>query len=87
MKATTCTRGSATSAAPASPNPGRSDSASGGSPAAWSASTSASALAGDCSAGFSTTALPAASAAAVIPQGIASGKFQGAITAATPRGT
>ena len=42
---------------------------------------------GDCSAGFSTTALPAASAAAVMPQGIASGKFQGAITAATPRGT
>jgi hypothetical protein len=31
--------------------------------------------------------LPAASAAAVMPHGIASGKFQGAITAATPRGT
>ena len=44
------------------------------------------ALAGDCSAGFSTAALPAASAAAVMPHGIASGKFQGAITAATPRG-
>ena len=44
------------------------------------------ALAGDCSAGFSTAALPAASAATVIPHGMASGKFQGAITAATPRG-
>ena len=43
--------------------------------------------AGDCSAGLSTTALPVASAAAVIPHGIASGKFQGEITAATPRGT
>ena len=42
--------------------------------------------AGDCSAGFSTTALPVASAPAVIPQGIAIGKFHGAITAATPRG-
>ena len=41
---------------------------------------------GDCSAGLSTTALPVASAAAVIPHGIASGKFQGAITATTPRG-
>ena len=44
------------------------------------------ALAGDCSAGFRTAALPAASAAAVMPQGIASGKFHGEITAATPRG-
>ena len=41
---------------------------------------------GDCSAGLSTTALPAARAAPVIPAGIASGKFHGAMTAATPRG-
>ena len=43
--------------------------------------------AGDCSAGFSTTPLPAASPAATIPVGIASGKFHGAITAQTPRAT
>src|SRR5262249_12839585 len=41
---------------------------------------------GDCSAGFITTVLPATRAAAVIPVRIASGKFQGAMTTATPRG-
>ena len=41
----------------------------------------------DCSAGFITTVLPVASAAVVMPVNIASGKFQGAITAVTPRGT
>ena len=41
---------------------------------------------GDCSAGFSTTAFPVASAADVMPQGIASGKFHGETTATTPRG-
>ena len=87
VKAITCTRGSRTSAAPTSPNPGSSESAPAGTPASRSACTRISADAGDCSAGFSTTALPAASAAAVIPAGIASGKFQGEITAATPRGT
>ena len=40
----------------------------------------------DCSAGFITTVLPVASAAEVMPAKIASGKFHGAITAATPRG-
>ena len=43
-------------------------------------------MTGDCSAGFITTALPATSAAAVMPVRIASGKFHGAITAQTPRG-
>ena len=47
---------------------------------------SISAQPGACSAGLSTTALPVASPAAVIPSGIASGKFQGAMTATTPRG-
>ena len=58
-----------------------------GTPPARSASTSREAIAGDCSAGLSTTALPVTSAAAVMPQGIASGKFQGEMTATTPRGT
>jgi len=35
-------------------------------------------------AGYKTTVFPAASAAATPPQGIASGKFQGEITATTP---
>ena len=86
VKAIVCTRGSRTNAAPTSPKPGSSDSASRGTPPSCSASTSAPALPGDCSAGLRIAALPAASAAAVIPQGIASGKFQGAITAVTPRG-
>ena len=38
------------------------------------------------SAGFITTVLPVTSAATVMPVCIASGKFQGAITAVTPRG-
>src|SRR5256885_75092 len=41
----------------------------------------------DCSAGFMTTVLPVTSAALVMPHRIASGKFQGAITMATPRGS
>ena len=86
VKAIVCTRGSRTSAAPTSPYPGTRASASAGTPAPCSASTRASPQAGDCSAGFSTTALPVASPAAVIPQAIASGKFQGEITATTPRG-
>ena len=42
-------------------------------------------MTGDCSAGLSTTVLPVTIAATVIPVGIASGKFQGGITTATPR--
>ena len=38
-----------------------------------------------CSAGFIKTVLPTTAAAAVIPVKIASGKFHGAITTATPR--
>ena len=41
---------------------------------------------GVCSAGLRITALPVASPAAIIPSGIATGKFQGEITATTPRG-
>ena len=41
---------------------------------------------GVASAGLRMTEFPHASAAAVIPQGIASEKFHGGITATTPRG-
>ena len=44
-----------------------------------------SATAGVCSAGLKQTALPATSAAVTMPVGMASGKFHGAMTAATPR--
>ena len=46
---------------------------------------SASAQPGACSAGLRTAVLPVARAAAVIPSGMASGKFQGEMTAVTPR--
>ena len=75
-----------TSAAPTSPSPGRSASASGGTPASRSAWTTIRPQPGDCSAGLSTTVLPVASPAATIPVGIATGKFHGEITATTPRG-
>ena len=39
----------------------------------------------DCSAGLITTVFPVTRAATVIPQRMASGKFQGAMMAATPR--
>ena len=42
-------------------------------------------MSGVCSAGFATTALPAASAPATCPVKIASGKFQGEMQANTPR--
>ena len=80
-------RGSATSALPGSSPPGRSDSASCGTPPACSASTMAFAHAGACSAGLSTTALPVASAAETMPAAIASGKLNGAITPVMPRAT
>jgi hypothetical protein len=45
----------------------------------------APAISGVCSAGFASTALPAASAAAIWPVKIASGKFHGLMQAKTPR--
>ena len=42
---------------------------------------------GVCSAGFTITVLPATSAALVMPVRMASGKFHGAMTTATPRGS
>ena len=86
VNAIVCTRGSRTSAAPTSPSPGSSASALGGTPDSRSARVSTSAQPGDCSAGLRTTALPVASPAAVIPSAIATGKFQGEMTATMPRG-
>ena len=85
VKAMSATSGCSTSQAPiTSPRPGRNPSTPGGSPPAVSASTRRAATAGVCSAGLSRTGLPVTRAAQVMPAGIASGKFQGAMTAAIP---
>ena len=85
VKAMTATSGWATSRAPtSSPSPGRSWKTPVGAPAARSASARRHATPGVCSAGFRITGLPAASAATVIPHGMASGKFHGAMTTVTP---
>ncbi len=79
-------RGSATSRAPtASPVPGSRWRTSPGIPASSNSRTAAAAISGVCSAGLATTALPAASAAAIWPVKIASGKFHGEMQAKTPR--
>ena len=75
-----------TSAAPASPSPGTSAIAPAGTPPSRSARTTMYPQPGDCSAGLRTTVLPVARPAAVMPMGIAIGKFHGAITPTTPRG-
>ena len=88
VKATSAVSGCETSVGPtSSPRPGRKASAAGGTPASSSISCSRSAISDDCSAGFITTVLPVTSAAVVMPARIASGKFHGAITTATPRGS
>ena len=60
-------------------------SASGITPASCSSATKRAATNGVGSAGFATTALPAASAAVTCPAKIASGKFHGLMHANTPR--
>ncbi len=86
VKATPATRASATSRAPiVSPEPGINASASGGTPAASSVRIACAAISVVCSAGLATTALPAASAAAIWPVKMASGKFHGEMHANTPR--
>ncbi len=86
VKATPATRGSATAAAPTTaPSPGRKCSTSAGTPACSSRRTACAATSGVCSAGFASTALPAASAAATWPAKIASGKFHGLMQVNTPR--
>ena len=49
--------------------------------------SSSSAVSGVSSAGLSTTVLPAASAGATFQAAIVSGKFQGTMSATTPRGS
>ncbi len=86
VKATPATRGSRTSAAPTvSPVPATTRSASSGTPASWKSAATRAATRGVCSAGFATTAFPAASAALTWPVKMASGKFHGLIHAKTPR--
>jgi len=85
VKAMPATRGSATNAAPMAPSPGNRCSALAGTPAACRIRTACAAMSGVCSAGLATTALPAASAAAIWPVKIASGKFHGEMQAKTPR--
>ena len=70
----------------ASPCPGRKLSTPGGTPASSNISINIAPQTADCSAGFIITVLPVTSAAETMPQRIAMGKFQGAMTRATPRG-
>ena len=58
-----------------------------GSPASPASSASFSAVSGVCSAGFSTTEQPAASAGASFQAAISSGKFQGSTSPTTPIGS
>ena len=78
-------RGVATSAAPIRPSPGRKHSASAGTPAWCNSWMACAATSGVCSAGLATTVLPAASAAAIWPTKMASGKFHGLMQTNTPR--
>ncbi len=58
----------------------------GGAPAASRRRAICAAISGVGPAGLTITGLPATSAALVMPVRIASGKFHGAMTSATPRG-
>ena len=58
----------------------------GGKPASWKISNSSTAESGVCSAGLSTTVLPAATAGASLRVIIELGKFHGVMQATTPRG-
>ena len=58
----------------------------GGSPTSSMSWWNCQAIAGESLDGFTTTVLPATIAAQVMPTQIASGKFQGGITAPTPSG-
>ena len=88
VKITPAMRGSATSGAPTvSPRPGRNCSAATGTPARCKSRTASCAISGVCSAGFASTGLPAASAAATSPTKIASGKFHGEIATTGPIGS
>ena len=88
MNVITSTPRSATRNSPAAPgpNPCSTFSTPGGRISAAS-SPSIDAVAGDCSAGLSTTVLPNASAGATFQLASMSGKFHGEIAATTPFGS
>ncbi len=87
VKAISATSGCSTSAARRlRPCPADNCTTPGGNSTSRKISISLAATTLDCSDGFITTVLPVASAAVVMPVRIASGKFHGAMTAATPRG-
>ena len=87
VKAMRSTPGWRTRKSPTSPpGLGRKLTVPGGAPAASRMRTSCAAMTGVGPAGLTMTGLPATSAALVMPVRMASGKFQGAITRATPRG-
>ena len=85
VKTTPAVNGSATSAAPIAPSPGVNCSTSFGRPDSRRSAIAMAATSGVCSAGLATTQFPAASAAAIWPMKIASGKFQGEMQIKTPR--
>jgi hypothetical protein len=88
VKTTLRTCGWVTSRSPASaPVPGTTCSTSSGRPASTASSCRRSAVSGVCSAGLSTTVLPAASAGAKPHAATGIGKFHGTITATTPSGS
>ncbi|MNH13660.1 hypothetical protein D3C79_732400 [compost metagenome] len=80
------TSGCRPSACPAcSPRPGTTFSTPSGTPACSASWARRRAENGDCSAGLSTTLLPAASAGASFQAAMSSGKFHGTTAATTPR--
>ena len=70
-----------------SPKPGTTWSTPSGTPASAASSARRSAVSGDCSAGFSTTLFPVASAGPTFQLAIRSGKFQGTTAPTTPSGS
>ncbi len=86
VKATLSTPGCATSAAPVAPAPVTIFTTPAGSPISTQICAKRSAVSGVCSAGFSTTVLPAASAGAIFQASISSGKFHGITWPQTPCG-
>ena len=88
VKAILRTSGWRTRASPTtSPRPLTTLTTPGGKPAASKSGAIARIEADACSAGFSTTVFPAASAAPTLAARIASGEFQGTIRPTTPRGS
>ena len=87
MNAILSTPGWSTIAAPVSPSPVRTLITPAGIPASSASSPIRSAVSGVCSAGFSTTVHPAASAGDSFQAAISIGKFHGMICPQTPTGS